>query len=103
MADISQYLTVQEVADRLGVSVFTIRRYIRAGKLRAVKLDAAYRISREDMSEFLRSREISGPTIAAGERRVAGTSSSAARPESARTAASATAGQPPNSSESARS
>lgn len=54
----SDYLSVQEVADRLGVSVFTIRRYIRAGKLRAVKLDGVYRLSREDLAEFLRSREI---------------------------------------------
>ncbi len=54
----SDYLSVQEVADRLGVSVFTIRRYIRAGKLRAVKLDGVYRLSREDLAEFLKSREI---------------------------------------------
>ncbi len=56
----NSYLSVQEVADRLGVSVFTIRRYIRAGKLRAIKLEGVYRLSREDLSEFLRSREI-GP------------------------------------------
>jgi excisionase family DNA binding protein len=55
----SSYLSVQEVADRLGVSVFTIRRYIRAGKLRAIKLDGVYRLGREDLVEFLRSREIS--------------------------------------------
>jgi excisionase family DNA binding protein len=54
----SQYLTTQEVADRLGVSVFTIRRYIRAGKLRAVKLDGAYRLSRDELAAFLRSRQI---------------------------------------------
>ena len=56
----NSYLSVQEVADRLGVSVFTIRRYIRAGKLRAIKLDGVYRLSREDLGEFLKSREI-GP------------------------------------------
>jgi len=54
------YLSVQEVADRLGVSVFTIRRYIRAGKLRAVKLDGVYRLSHDDLSDFLKSREIGG-------------------------------------------
>lgn len=52
------YLSTQEVADRLGVSVFTIRRYIRTGKLKAVKLDGVYRLSREDLAEFLKSREI---------------------------------------------
>ena len=54
----NSYLSVQEVADRLGVSVFTIRRYIRAGKLRAIKLDGVYRLGRDDLVEFLRSREI---------------------------------------------
>ena len=52
------YLSTQEVADRLGVSVFTIRRYIRAGKLKAVRLDAGFRVSREDIAEFLRAHEI---------------------------------------------
>lgn len=62
----STYLTTQEVADRLGVSVFTIRRYIRAGQLRAIKLEGVYRIGREDMAEFLKAREIGGVAGAAG-------------------------------------
>ncbi len=61
----STYLSAQEVADRLGVSVFTIRRYIRTGKLRAVKEDGQYRLSRDDVAEFLRSREI--PQLPAGQ------------------------------------
>ncbi len=60
------YLSTQEVADRLGVSVFTIRRYIRAGKLRAVKLDGQYRLSRDDLAEFLKSREIGGQPVSSG-------------------------------------
>ncbi len=105
MADIGQYLTVQDVADRLGVSVFTIRRYIRAGKLRAVRLEAAYRISREDIGEFLKSREIRGPTIAASRERAApGATPPAAPPGgAAASAASGTAAQPSNASASARS
>ncbi len=55
------YLSTQEVADRLGVSVFTIRRYIRAGKLKAVRLDAGYRVSRESIAEFLRAHEMAAP------------------------------------------
>ncbi|MCE7937514.1 hypothetical protein DCC79_09305 [bacterium] len=54
----TSYLSTQEVADRLGVSVFTIRRYIRTGKLRAVKLDGLYRLSHDDVKEFLQTREI---------------------------------------------
>lgn len=57
----SEYYSTQEVADRLGVSVFTIRRYIRAGKLRAVKLDGVYRVQREELASFLREREIGEP------------------------------------------
>ena len=60
---VTTYLSTQEVADRLGVSVFTIRRYIRTGKLRAVKLDGQYRLSRADLADFLRSREISLGTV----------------------------------------
>lgn len=57
----SEYYSTQEVADRLGVSVFTIRRYIRAGKLRAVKLEGVYRVRRRDLAAFLREREIGDP------------------------------------------
>jgi excisionase family DNA binding protein len=57
----TSYLSVQEVADRLGVSVFTIRRYIRAGKMRAVKLDGGYRLGDDEIADFLKSREIGGP------------------------------------------
>jgi len=60
------YLSTQEVADRLGVSVFTIRRYIRTGKLRAVKLDGQYRLGGEELAEFLRSREIPSVPVARG-------------------------------------
>lgn len=58
----SEYYSTQEVADRLGVSVFTIRRYIRAGKLRAVKLEGVYRVRRQDLAAFLREREIGDPS-----------------------------------------
>jgi excisionase family DNA binding protein len=54
----AEFYSPQEVADRLGVSVYTIRRYIRAGKLRAVKLEGAYRVGRDDLSAFLRDRRI---------------------------------------------
>jgi excisionase family DNA binding protein len=54
----NEYYSTQEVADRLGVSVFTIRRYIRSGKLRCVRLEGVYRVSREDLQAFLREREI---------------------------------------------
>lgn len=54
----TDFYTTQEVADRLGVSVFTIRRYIRGGMLRAVKLEGVYRVRRVDLAAFLSAREI---------------------------------------------
>jgi len=56
----AELYTTQEVADRLGISVFTVRRYIRAGKLKAVKLEGLYRVRRTDLADFLSQREI-GP------------------------------------------
>ena len=38
-------LTIQEVADYLGVSIYTVRRRIRAKKLQAFKIGGQYRVS----------------------------------------------------------
>jgi excisionase family DNA binding protein len=57
-----EYYSTQEVADRLGVSVFTIRRYVRSGLLRSVRLEGSYRVSRHDLQAFLSQREI-GPDL----------------------------------------
>ncbi len=57
-----EYYSTQEVADRLGVSVFTIRRYVRSGLLRSVRLEGSYRISRSELQTFLSQREI-GPDL----------------------------------------
>lgn len=56
--DIEGYLTTEDIAKRLNISVSTVRRYIRAGKLKAVKLERAYRISPHDFEQFLKEREI---------------------------------------------
>jgi excisionase family DNA binding protein len=44
--------SVAEVADRLGLHVRTIRNYVRAGRLKAVRIGKQYRISREDLEAF---------------------------------------------------
>lgn len=47
-------LTQQEVADRLGVSVMTVRRYRRAGKLKAITPTArTVRISESEVQRFI--------------------------------------------------
>lgn len=58
-----EYMTTQEVANRLGISVFTVRRYIRLGKLKAVKLERSYRIRVRDFEEFVRNRETQVETV----------------------------------------
>ncbi len=52
------YLTTEDIAEQLQISVYTVRRYIRSGKLRAVKLEGSYRIRRTEFERFLRAREI---------------------------------------------
>jgi excisionase family DNA binding protein len=45
-------LSVEQVADRLGLHVRTVRKYIRDGKLDAVRIGKQYRISRETLEAF---------------------------------------------------
>jgi len=53
------WLTVDEVAEKLKVNEETVRRWIRANKLQVLDLGgqrAGYRIRRQDAEEFLRQR-----------------------------------------------
>lgn len=49
-------LKLSEVAHRLGISERTARRYVRSGELPSVYYGAAYRVSEEDLEEFIESR-----------------------------------------------
>jgi excisionase family DNA binding protein len=53
-----ELLSLPEAGDRLGVSVYTVRRWIKDGKLRAFKPGKEYRIREADLEEFLRAREV---------------------------------------------
>jgi excisionase family DNA binding protein len=44
--------TADEVADRLGLHVRTVRNYIRDGRLTAVRIGKQYRIARADLEAF---------------------------------------------------
>lgn len=44
--------SVEEVADLLGLHVKTVRGYVRAGKLKAVRIGKQYRIAHEDLEAF---------------------------------------------------
>ncbi|MEQ4300036.1 helix-turn-helix domain-containing protein [Plantactinospora sp. B6F1] len=45
----NEMYSVEQVADRLGLHVRTVRGYIRSGRLRAVRIGKQYRIARADL------------------------------------------------------
>jgi len=53
-----EYLTTEDIARHLDISVATVRRYIRSGKLSAVRLEREYRVRFEEFEKFLKDREI---------------------------------------------
>ncbi|MCI0475627.1 MAG: helix-turn-helix domain-containing protein [Anaerolineales bacterium] len=53
-----ELLSTNEVAELLGFTPFTIRRYIQLRKLKAMKLEGSYRVRRTDLEQFLKAREI---------------------------------------------
>src|SRR5215213_8547194 len=50
---VADYVKLPEVARRLGVSEKTARRMVKSGKLPAVFIGGAYRVSEEDLAEYL--------------------------------------------------
>ncbi len=44
--------SVEQVAERLGLNVRTVRGYVRSGRLKAVRIGKQYRIAREDLEAF---------------------------------------------------
>ena len=53
-----EYLTTEDIARHLDISVATVRRYIRTGKLAAVRLEREYRVRFDEFEKFLKDREI---------------------------------------------
>ena len=49
-------LTLAEVAALEKVSVFTVRRWVKAGQLRAIRLGRSYVVRREDLLAFEKRR-----------------------------------------------
>ena len=48
-----QFYSVEQISDMLGMHAKTIQRYIREGKLHAVKIGKAWRVSGHDLSIFV--------------------------------------------------
>jgi len=53
-------LTVNEVAERLRIHPITVRRHIKAGRLRAVRVGRNVRLREADLEAFLRPEAVSG-------------------------------------------
>ena len=52
------FYTPEEVADQLKIHLQTVLRYIRDGKLKAVKLDKGYRVSDSDFQAFIHGSRV---------------------------------------------
>lgn len=54
----NKLLTSKQVANKLGVSEYTIWRYIKAGKIKAIKYTARnFRIAEKDLIQFLKKHK----------------------------------------------
>lgn len=51
----NQFYTVEQIASMLDIHPKTIQRYIREGRLRAVKIGKSWRVSGHDLSQFTES------------------------------------------------
>lgn len=51
-----QYYSIEEVAKLLKVAYLTVYRWIKSGKLRSFKAGKQYRISKEDLTNFIDNR-----------------------------------------------
>jgi len=49
-----EFYTAQDLAEKLGVNIMTIYRYISAGKLKAYKLGKEFRIAKVEFDAFLK-------------------------------------------------
>jgi excisionase family DNA binding protein len=65
MRSVNEWYSLEEVADRLGLHVRTVRNYVRDGRLGAVRIGKQYRVSRADLQALTgggtRPGEAGGP------------------------------------------
>jgi excisionase family DNA binding protein len=55
---VADYLKIPELARRLDVSEKTVRRYVKAGALPSTFIGGAYRVTEEDLKDFVRRAEV---------------------------------------------
>ncbi|MBA7551836.1 hypothetical protein ES705_44386 [subsurface metagenome] len=56
--DREMYLTIQEVADKLGLAYVTVYGYCRTGKIPCIQFDRTYRISERELEKFLKTLKV---------------------------------------------
>ena len=61
----SEYLTIQDVADRMGVEYKTVYRLVTSGKLPSFRVGRVYRIRPQDLDAYIESQLGGRPTAAA--------------------------------------
>lgn len=49
-----EFYTAQELAEKLGVNIMTVYRYIKAGKIKAYKIGKEFRIEKNEFAGFLK-------------------------------------------------
>ncbi|MFC9241422.1 helix-turn-helix domain-containing protein [Streptomyces decoyicus] len=64
-----RFYSVEQVAERLGLHVRTIRSYVRDGRLPAVRIGKQYRIAHEDLEAFTGRPVPAPPSGTAGQQR----------------------------------
>ena len=58
------FYSIDEIAEKLGISIKSVRRMVASGELKSVKIRNLYRISKEAYDDFLKSHEVA-PTAQA--------------------------------------
>ncbi len=51
------YLSLDDIAEKLGVSTISLRRYVKSGRLKARQIGRAYRVSTDEAEAFIESFE----------------------------------------------
>jgi putative resolvase len=54
---ILKFYDLDEIAKILGTSTETIRRYVRSGKLKAIKIGRDYKVSEENLQKMIKDNE----------------------------------------------
>lgn len=54
----SEFYTIKEAADLLGVSPFTLRRHIKKGNLEAYAIGDGWRIKKDDLEKFVSNSKV---------------------------------------------